>query len=97
MNAHIGVDVESSLVHTVRDPEVRWNVAMRPGKRKALDKTKTVGQLKDRKQRQSYPKRAQTDRGRKKAVFIAVESAAFGYCTTACLSCSSDRQLTRLP
>ena len=30
------------------DPEVRWNVAMRPGRRKGLDKTKTVGQLKDR-------------------------------------------------
>ena len=83
MKAHIGVDAESGLVHTVRgtsgnvndvvqanallhgeeaeafgdagyqgvdkrddaNPDVRWNVAMRPGKRKALDKTRTVGQL----------------------------------------------------
>ena len=86
MKAHIGVDAESGLVHTVRgtsgnvndvveanallhgeeseafadagyqgvekrhdaNPDVRWNVAMRPGKRKALDKTKTVARLKDK-------------------------------------------------
>ena len=30
------------------NPDVRWNVAMRPGKRKALDKTKTVARLKDK-------------------------------------------------
>jgi IS5 family transposase len=85
MKAHIGVDAESGLVHTVRgtsgnvndvveanallhgeeaeafgdagyqgvqkrddaNQEVRWNVAMRPGKRKALDKTKTVEQLQE--------------------------------------------------
>jgi IS5 family transposase len=30
------------------NPDVRWNIAMRPGKRKALDKSKTVGQLQDK-------------------------------------------------
>ena len=78
MKAHIGVDAESGLVHTVRgtagnvndvveanacctakrpmssvtratrawtsertpSPMSRWHIAMRPGKRKALDKTK---------------------------------------------------------
>ena len=76
MKAHIGVDTDSGLVHTVRStaghvhdinegnsllhgkesvvfadagyqgiekrpdakPEVKWHIAMRPGKRKALDK-----------------------------------------------------------
>lgn len=83
MKAHIGVDAESGLVHTVRGtaanvndvveansllhgdesdvfadagyqgaakrPDagegVNWHVAMRPGKRRALDKTKTVDRL----------------------------------------------------
>jgi IS5 family transposase len=83
MKAHIGVDADSGMVHTVRGtaanvndvvegnsllhgeetdvfadagyqgahkrPDVRegitWHVAMRPGKRKALDKTKASGQL----------------------------------------------------
>jgi IS5 family transposase len=83
MKAHIGVDAESGLVHTVRGtagsvndvveansllhgqesdvfadagyqgagkrPDARagvnWHIAMRPGKRKALDKTKLVDQL----------------------------------------------------
>ena len=83
MKAHIGVDAESGLVHTVRGSSgndhdvihansllhgeetevfadagyqgankrpdakagVKWNVAMRPGKRAALDKTKRMGQL----------------------------------------------------
>jgi transposase, IS5 family len=85
MKAHIGVDAESGLVHTVRGtagsvndvveanallhgqetevlgdagyqgadkrpdaPEgVRWHVAMRPGKRKLLDKTQPLGKLMD--------------------------------------------------
>lgn len=85
MKAHIGVDAESGLVHTVRGTsgnvndvveanallhgqeaeafgdsgyqgadkrddaraDVNWNVAMRPGKRRALDKTTRLGQLKD--------------------------------------------------
>jgi transposase, IS5 family len=85
MKAHIGVDAESGLVHTVRGtaanvgdvveanallhgqeseafgdagyqgahkrPDARknvnWNVAMRPGKRRALDKSKPLGQLLD--------------------------------------------------
>ncbi|WP_374590202.1 IS5 family transposase [Aquabacterium sp.] len=85
MKAHIGVDAESGLVHTVRGtagsvndvveansllhgeetqafgdagyqgaakrPDakqgVRWNVAMRPGKRKQLDKTQPLGRLMD--------------------------------------------------
>ena len=83
MKAHIGVDAESGLVHTVRGSSgndhdvihansllhgeetevfadagyqgankrpdakavVKWNVAMRPGKRAALDKTERIGQL----------------------------------------------------
>ncbi len=83
MKAHIGVDAESGLVHTVRatsgnvndvveanallhgeeseafgdagyqgadkrddaSGDVRWNVAMRPGKRRALDNSKIVDQL----------------------------------------------------
>ncbi len=85
MKAHIGVDAESGLVHTVRGTtgsvndvvqanallhgeeaeawgdagyqgadkrpdasgDVRWNIAMRPGKRKNLDKSRLVGQLSD--------------------------------------------------
>jgi IS5 family transposase len=85
MKAHIGVDADSGLVHTVRGtagnvndvieantllhgeetqawgdagyqgagkrPDakdgVRWNIAMRPGKRKLLDKTKLVEDLTD--------------------------------------------------
>jgi IS5 family transposase len=83
MKAHIGVDAESGLVHTVKAtaanasdvteanallhgeesdafgdagyqgahkradarPDVNWHVAMRPGKRAALDKTQRLGAL----------------------------------------------------
>lgn len=89
MKAHIGVDAESGLVHTVRGTtgsvndvveanallhgeesqawgdagyqgvakrpdakaEVCWNIAMRPGKRKQLDKTKRVDDLIDQLER----------------------------------------------
>ena len=89
MKAHIGVDADSGLVHTVRGtagnvndvvpanallhgdeseafgdagyqgapkrPDaaegVRWNIAMRPGKRAALDKTTLLGQLTDQLER----------------------------------------------
>ncbi len=85
MKAHIGVDAESGLVHTVRGtagsvndvleanallhgeeteafgdagyqgaakrpdakPGVRWNIAMRPGKRRALDKSRESNRLID--------------------------------------------------
>lgn len=85
MKAHIGVDAESGLVHTVRGtagsvndvieanallhgqeseafgdagyqgagkrpdakPGVRWNIAMRPGTRRALDKTRESNRLID--------------------------------------------------
>ena len=85
MKAHIGVDVDSGLVHTVRGtagsvhdvteansllhgeeteafgdagyqgaakrsdakPGVNWNIAMRPGKRRALDKSQEVNRLID--------------------------------------------------
>jgi IS5 family transposase len=85
MKAHIGVDAESGLVHTVRGtagsvndvleanallhgeeteafgdagyqgaakrpdakPQVRWNIAMRPGKRRALDKSRESNRLID--------------------------------------------------
>jgi IS5 family transposase len=86
MKAHIGVDADSGLVHTVRGtagnvndavegnsllqdeetqvfanagyqgagkrpdakPGVEWNVAMRPGKRKALDRMKESDRLRER-------------------------------------------------
>jgi IS5 family transposase len=87
MKAHIGVDVDSGLVHTVvgtaanvhdvtqahkllhgqetdaftdsgyqgvdkrdetQELDVAWHVAMRPGKRKALDKTSQLGSLLDK-------------------------------------------------
>ena len=86
MKAHIGVDAESGLVHTVRGTaanvndvvegnsllhgdesdvfadagyqgahkrpdakaDARWHVAMRPGKRRALDKNKLIDQLTDK-------------------------------------------------
>jgi IS5 family transposase len=86
MKAHIGVDAESGLVHTVKAtaanasdvteanallhgeesdafgdagyqgahkradarPDVNWHVAMRPGKRAALDKTQRLGALIER-------------------------------------------------
>ena len=89
MKAHIGVDAQSGLVHTVRgttgsvndvveanallhgeeteawgdagyqgvakradaNDGVRWNIAMRPGKRKQLDKTHRVEQLIDQLER----------------------------------------------
>ena len=89
MKAHIGVDAESGLVHTVRGSsgnvndvvegnallhgeetevfadagyqgadkrpdakdDVRWNIAMRPGKRAALDKSRQVDQLTDQVER----------------------------------------------
>ena len=85
MKAHIGVDADSGLVHTVKGtaghvqditeghsllhgqeqvvfadagyqgigkraddkPEVQWHVAMRPGKRKALDKSHSADAMLD--------------------------------------------------
>lgn len=99
MKAHIGVDAESGLVHTVRGtagnvndvvqanallhgqevdafgdagyqgadkrddakPGVRWCVAMRPGKRAALDKSKRLGQLQDRLERLKASIRAKVE------------------------------------
>ena len=99
MKAHIGVDAESGLVHTVRGtagnvndvvhanallhgqeseafgdagyqgahkrddakPNVRWNIAMRPGKRAALDKSKRLGQLMDQLERLKASIRAKVE------------------------------------
>jgi IS5 family transposase len=99
MKAHIGVDAESGLVHTVRGtagsvndvleanallhgeeteafgdagyrgahkrpdakPDVRWNVAMRPGKRRALDKTRESNQLIDELERLKASIRAKVE------------------------------------
>ena len=98
MKAHIGVDAESGLVHSVigtaanvndvtqagallqgqeqdafgdagyqgvdkRDEAQgpRWHVAMRPGKRKALDKSKTVAALEDRIERIKASVRAKVE------------------------------------
>ena len=99
MKAHIGMDAESGLVHTVRAtagsvndvveantllhgeeteawgdaayqgadkrPDakagVRWNVAMRPGKRRELDKTKLVDDLTDQLERLKASIRAKVE------------------------------------
>ena len=99
MKAHIGVDADSGLVHTVRGtaanvndvveansllhgeetdafadagyqgahkrPDARagvtWHVAMRPGKRKALDKTKTIDSLIDQIERIKASVRAKVE------------------------------------
>jgi transposase, IS5 family len=99
MKAHIGVDAESGLVHTVtgtaanvhdvleansllhgdeRDvfadagyqgahkradakPDVNWHVAMRPGKRRALDKTRHLHQLIDQLERLKASVRAKVE------------------------------------
>ena len=99
MKAHIGVDTESGLVHTVRAtagsvndvveantllhgeeteawgdagyqgadkrPDakagVRWNIAMRPGKRRELDKTKLVDDLTDQLERLKASIRAKVE------------------------------------
>ena len=49
MKAHMGLDAESGLVHTVvgTAANVNWHVAMRPGKRKVLDKSTPMGAIKD--------------------------------------------------
>ena len=99
MKAHIGVDDESDLVHTVRGtggsvndvteanallhgeeneafgdagyqgaskrpdakPGVRWNIAMRPGKRRALDKTRESNRLIDELERLKASIRAKVE------------------------------------
>ncbi len=99
MKAHIGVDADSGLVHTVRGtaanvndvvegnsllhgeetdvfadagyqgahkrPDARagvtWHVAMRPGKRKALDETKTIDSLIDQIERIKASVRAKVE------------------------------------
>lgn len=99
MKAHIGVDAESGLVHTVRGTaanvndvveansllhgqethvfadagyqgaakrpdakdDVNWHVAMRPGKRRALDKAKTIDNLIDQVERIKASVRAKVE------------------------------------
>jgi IS5 family transposase len=99
MKAHIGVDAESGLVHTVRGtagsvndvleanallhgeeteafgdagyqgagkrpdarPDVRWNIAMRPGKRRALDKSRESNRLIDELERLKASIRAKVE------------------------------------
>jgi IS5 family transposase len=99
MKAHIGVDADSGLVHTVRGttgsandvteanallhgdeteafgdagyqgadkradakPEVRWNIAMRPGKRKTLDKSRESNRLIDELERLKASIRAKVE------------------------------------
>jgi transposase, IS5 family len=99
MKAHIGVDAESGLVHTVRgtagnvsdvveansllhgqetealgdagyqgadkrpdaNPKVRWNVAMRPGKRKLLDKSQALDRMRDEFERTKASIRAKVE------------------------------------
>ena len=99
MKAHIGVDAQSGLVHTVRGTSgnvndvveanallhgdeteafadagyqgaykrpdaksgMRWNIAMRPGKRRALDKTKQLDQLIDQLERLKASIRAKVE------------------------------------
>lgn len=99
MKAHIGVDADSGLVHTVRGTagnvadvveantllhgqetqvwadagyqgadkrpdaknDVRWHIAMRPGKRKRLDKSKLVDQLTEQLERIKASTRAKVE------------------------------------
>ena len=99
MKAHIGVDFDCGLVHTVRgtsgnvndvveanallhgdetevfadagyqgadkrpdaNPKMRWNIAMRPGKRAALNKTERVGELIDQLERLKASIRAKVE------------------------------------
>ncbi|MFN7695755.1 MAG: IS5 family transposase, partial [Burkholderiales bacterium] len=99
MKAHIGVDAESGLVHTVRgtagnvsdvveansllhgqeteavgdagyrgagkrsdaNPKVTWNVAMRPGKRKQLDKSQVLDRMRDEFERTKASIRAKVE------------------------------------
>jgi len=99
MKAHIGVDAESGLVHTVKataanasdvseanallhgdesdafgdagyqgahkradaNPKVNWHVAMRPGKRRALDKTTPIDALIDKVERLKASIRAKVE------------------------------------
>ncbi len=99
MKAHIGVDAESGLVHTVRSttgsandvteanallhgeetetfgdagyqgadkradakPQVRWNIAMRPGKRRALDNSRESNRLIDKLERLKASIRAEVE------------------------------------
>ncbi len=99
MKAHIGVDADSGLVHTVRGtagnvhdvveanvllhgqestvfadaayqgaakrpdakPNVKWHIAMRPGKRRALDKTQPVDKLIDEIERLKASVRAKVE------------------------------------
>ncbi|CAN6484254.1 unnamed protein product [Victoria cruziana] len=99
MKAHIGVDADSGLVHTVRGtagsvndvteanallhgeeteafgdagyqgadkradarPQVRWNIAMRPGKRRALDKSRESARLIDELERLKASIRAKVE------------------------------------
>jgi IS5 family transposase len=99
MKAHIGVDAQSGLVHTVRGTaanvndvveansllhgqesdvfadagyqgaakrpdakdDVNWHVAMRPGKRRALDKSKTIDHLIDQVERIKASVRAKVE------------------------------------
>ena len=99
MKAHIGVDAESGLVHTVRGtagnvndvvhanallhgheseafgdsgyqgahkrddakPDVRWTIAMRPGKREALDKSSKLGLLQEQLERLKASIRAKVE------------------------------------
>jgi IS5 family transposase len=99
MKAHIGVDAESGLVHTVRGttgsandvteanallhgeeteafgdagyqgadkrsdarPQVRWNIAMRPGRRRALDKSRESNRLIDELERLKASIRAKVE------------------------------------
>jgi transposase, IS5 family len=99
MKAHIGVDAESGLVHTVRgtagnvgdvveansllhgqetealgdagyqgadkrpdaNPKVTWNVAMRPGKRKQLDRSQVLDRMRDEFERTKASIRAKVE------------------------------------
>jgi len=112
MKAHIGVDAESGLVHTVRGtsgnvndvvqansllhgqerdvfadagyqgaakrpdakPDVNWHIAMRPGKRRTLDKTRSLHQLIDELERLKASVRAKVEHP------FRVVKRQFGHC-----------------
>ena len=115
MKAHIGVDADSGLVHTVRGtaanvndvveansllhgeetdvfgdagyqgahkradakPDVNWHVAMRPGKRRALDKTERSNQAdrQDRKAQGQHPRQGRAPVSRDQAPVRACQGA----------------------
>jgi IS5 family transposase len=90
MKAHISVDAESGLVHTVRgtsgrvsdvadaNAAVTWHVAIRPGKRKALNKENAGDALIDQAEKLKAGVRAKVEHP------FRVVKRQFGYVKVRC-------------